>query len=416
LFAEMLLSQLRRREPGEEFQLRRRAVAWYEEHAMPEQAIGHALACHATPVAARLVNTYGQHFVNAGRIDVVRGWLEALDGALENYPPVAVSAAWIWALTGNAPRAQRALLAAERGSFDGPPPDGSASLASGISIIRAALAPLGVDRMLVDAQHAVESEPPGGPWHALAAALLGVAHLLHGSQEAASKALERAAHFGRESQPSAASFALGELSLLAAEQDDWATAEASAEESVQLVEGARLQGYMSSVLTNVARAKVAVHRADLSSARGHVAEAMRLYTVPSPGAFPWLAAQVAIALGHIFLDLDDIDAARLKSGEARRHLSRLLTEGTLREQQRQLAAEVARRSDQPHPLSAMAFTSAELRVLALLPTHLTLGEIADELHIARNTVKTHVAAVYRKLNASTRTAAVREGRTLGLLD
>jgi LuxR family maltose regulon positive regulatory protein len=55
-------------------------------------------------------------------------------------------------------------------------------------------------------------------------------------------------------------------------------------------------------------------------------------------------------------------------------------------------------------------------VLKSLRSHLTLGEIAGELYISRNTVKTQVAAVYRKLHASTRTEAVRTGRLLGLLD
>jgi LuxR family maltose regulon positive regulatory protein len=64
----------------------------------------------------------------------------------------------------------------------------------------------------------------------------------------------------------------------------------------------------------------------------------------------------------------------------------------------------------------MTLTAAELRVLDLLPTHLTLGEIADELHISRNTVKSQVAAVYRKLRAATRTEAVHEGRNLGLIE
>ena len=51
----------------------------------------------------------------------------------------------------------------------------------------------------------------------------------------------------------------------------------------------------------------------------------------------------------------------------------------------------------------MALSPAEMRVLQLLRTDLSLGEIGDELHTSRNTVKTHVAAVYRKLHCSTRT-------------
>jgi LuxR family maltose regulon positive regulatory protein len=138
--------------------------------------------------------------------------------------------------------------------------------------------------------------------------------------------------------------------------------------------------------------------------------------MPSPEAFPWFAAQISIALGRILLELDDHPAARRKVGEARRHLSRLLTEGVLRDEQRQLAADLARHGGGLRVPSAMTLTAAELRVLQLLPTHLTLGEIADELYITRNTVKTQVASLYRKLRSTTRTEAVREGRHLGLLE
>ena len=87
LFGEMLLTELRRREPGEEQRIHRRAPAWYEEHGPPDRAIAHALAARDTPTAARLVAAYGQRFYNAGRIYTVRGWLEELDdGALEEHP------------------------------------------------------------------------------------------------------------------------------------------------------------------------------------------------------------------------------------------------------------------------------------------------------------------------------------------
>src|SRR4051812_41926962 len=42
-------------------------------------------------------------------------------------------------------------------------------------------------------------------------------------------------------------------------------------------------------------------------------------------------------------------------------------------------------------------TSAELRVLPLLLTHLTLAGIADRLFLSRHTVKAQVCSLYRKL-------------------
>ena len=65
---------------------------------------------------------------------------------------------------------------------------------------------------------------------------------------------------------------------------------------------------------------------------------------------------------------------------------------------------------------AEQLTTAELRVLHFLPTHLSFPEIAGELYVSRNTVKTHVRAVYRKLMASSRSEAVQNARAAGLLD
>jgi LuxR family transcriptional regulator, maltose regulon positive regulatory protein len=60
-------------------------------------------------------------------------------------------------------------------------------------------------------------------------------------------------------------------------------------------------------------------------------------------------------------------------------------------------------------------THSETRVLHYLPTHLSAREIADELYVSVNTVKTHQRHLYQKLGARTRTEAVKKARCLGLL-
>jgi LuxR family transcriptional regulator, maltose regulon positive regulatory protein len=60
-------------------------------------------------------------------------------------------------------------------------------------------------------------------------------------------------------------------------------------------------------------------------------------------------------------------------------------------------------------------TECELRVLRYLPTNLSLRNIADELYVSVNTVKTHVRHLYAKLDARTRGEAVELARELGLL-
>lgn len=60
-------------------------------------------------------------------------------------------------------------------------------------------------------------------------------------------------------------------------------------------------------------------------------------------------------------------------------------------------------------------TESEVRVLRYLPTNLALREIAAELGVSPNTVKTHVRHLYAKLGVNGRSAAVERARTLGLL-
>jgi LuxR family maltose regulon positive regulatory protein len=417
LVAEMLLSELRRREPGEESRVHRYAAGWYEEQGQPEKAIEHALAGGDTLAAARLINRHAQTFVAAGRLRTVRRWLDALgqDG-LVSYPPLAITAAWMLALIGDSFGAQRCLHAAERGSFDGPLPDGSSSLASAITVLRASLGALGVDRMLLDAKAATQSEPPGSPWFPAAIATLGIAHALTGAPDAAVKELDLAARQGREARPpTAAVAALAELSLLAVERGDWPDAQEKADQAVDLIEIAGIEEHLFSILGYVVAARVAAHQGNQVAARRHAGTVLRMNTTLSPAVIPWLSAQVAIALAEIFLELGDFAAARVRAQEAGWHLDGLLTEGALRQQLGRVLARLAGEGGHVRVPSAMALTRAEIRVLQLLPTHLSLGQIGEELYISRNTVKAHLTAIRRKLQCSSRNEIVARGRDLGLL-
>jgi LuxR family transcriptional regulator, maltose regulon positive regulatory protein len=62
-----------------------------------------------------------------------------------------------------------------------------------------------------------------------------------------------------------------------------------------------------------------------------------------------------------------------------------------------------------------ALTKSETRVLRYLPTHLNAPEIAAELSISANTVRTHMRHVYQKLGAHNRHEAVQRARAAGLL-
>jgi LuxR family maltose regulon positive regulatory protein len=54
-------------------------------------------------------------------------------------------------------------------------------------------------------------------------------------------------------------------------------------------------------------------------------------------------------------------------------------------------------------------------VLRYLPTSLTVPEIADQLYVSVNTVRTHTRHIYDKLGAHRRLEAVELARDLGVL-
>lgn len=66
-------------------------------------------------------------------------------------------------------------------------------------------------------------------------------------------------------------------------------------------------------------------------------------------------------------------------------------------------------------LAGEHLTERELIVLRYLPTMLKAGEIANDLFVSVNTVKAHLRSIYRKMDVTTRRAAVERARDLNLL-
>ena len=60
-------------------------------------------------------------------------------------------------------------------------------------------------------------------------------------------------------------------------------------------------------------------------------------------------------------------------------------------------------------------SEAELRVVRYLPGNLEAPEIAAELFVSPNTVRTHIRHIYAKLDAHSRKEAVERARGLGLI-
>ena len=80
---------------------------------------------------------------------------------------------------------------------------------------------------------------------------------------------------------------------------------------------------------------------------------------------------------------------------------------------------LAGRTPAPPPAAAQPpldpLSNSEIRVLRYLPTNLSAPEIASELYVSRNTVKTHIQRLYTKLGTHRRGETVARARALGML-
>jgi LuxR family maltose regulon positive regulatory protein len=123
------------------------------------------------------------------------------------------------------------------------------------------------------------------------------------------------------------------------------------------------------------------------------------------------------------LDLAEPDGALLwfvlypVPGLLQSHTGHRTAHATLTTEIQELLAGSERRlSAAPGPQPLLEpLSDSELRILRYLPTNLTAPEIAAELSVSRNTVKTHLRNLYAKLGTHRRADTVARARGLGLL-
>jgi LuxR family maltose regulon positive regulatory protein len=108
-------------------------------------------------------------------------------------------------------------------------------------------------------------------------------------------------------------------------------------------------------------------------------------------------------------------AGHLRHGTAHRALVEALLEGMLEQRTGPVAAVGGRSPQVEFPVLVESLSEREHVVLRYLPSMLSAGEIAAELYVSVNTVKTHIKSIYRKLDANRRWDAVRRARQLNLL-
>jgi LuxR family maltose regulon positive regulatory protein len=414
LFRDLLRSELDRLEPESVPALHARAAAWCETNGEPEMAVEHAHAAGDTRRVARLVLGLTFPTYADGRVDAARRWFRWFEdeGLIEQYQPIAVLGAVMHALVGDPAAAELWATSAERGSYDGALPDGS-SMDSWLAQLRAFLCRDGVARMRRDAEIAREGLAPASPWRPAALVLEGISYVVDGDPDRAdpilTHAVDVASHVGAVP---AASVALAERAVLAMDHDDWAAAEALTAHALALVRGARLDDYGPICLLWAVAARVSLHRGDIDGARERALRAAR--TRPAlTYAIPFFSVQARLELARAYLELADAAGARVVLREARDILHLRPDLGVLPRQADELRAKL--QAIRGGSVGVSSLTSAELRLLPLLSTHLSFREIGERLYVSRHTVKTQAISVYRKLGVASRSEAIERVHQIGLL-
>ena len=414
LFREHLLERLRRSDPLSEPALHRRAGAWCAESGDMDGAIRHALEAGDRESAASILWQLTLPYESQGRSATLQRWLALFTPAdMAQFPSLAVTAGWSELDAGDGRRAADWAAMATAAGRDQVVADGS-PVAGLAALLEAAIAEHGVVEAQASAVLATEMLPRDSPLQAVCLLLLGATALVRDDRDAARELLTDGVRIATlHDVPSPRTIGLAQLALLDIQDGRWEHAHELMHRARSFQHRDGLRDYATQAGVFAVSALVSAQRGDHPSAHADALIAARLLAIQR-GFIPWLGAQTRWVLADAQLRLGELDAARTYAEEALREVQKDPGALVLREQIERSRTAIDEAGG--GAASIQALTTAELRTLQYLPTHLSLREIGERLHVSRNTVKTHTVAIYRKLEASSRSAAVERARALGLLE
>ena len=410
LFAELLRAELERRSPKLVRSRLARAAAWHEHYGSPTEGFTYAHACGDLTRAGRIAWASANMLLATGRIETLRAWARRLTAdEIAADTQLALFAGWIALLTGDVATATRATAAAEAGTdLDAPSADGASSLHVAVANLRGTLAPAGIGQMLTDGEFVRDTErAQGGDRLVEGLRMVGTARLLSGRPAEAVEPLSEMLLLST-GDPARAHHhinALGLLSLAAADMGDWPRARRLAREALATIDGYGLGDMIASLTGLTAHAVALTHEGLLTRAEAELDRLVEL--APLTRAARWLEADISLRRAEMRLAHGDVARALECEELARNALSGYPDADALEARLEALRRRIASGRD-------LELTPSELRIVPFLPTHLSLQEIGERVHLSRATVKTHVGAIYRKLRVSGRSQAVDRLDELGL--
>ena len=411
LMRDTLQAELQLIEPELEPLLRLRASRWYCGRGDTQRAIEQTVAAGDPKLTGDLLWPGILTYLTHGRGDLVRGWLGNFSPDRIGYhAPLALAASLSALVAGNLHDAQHWSLTASDalGRSSGKT---RRLLATGTAVVEALGAP--VSRMGEIAAGAAESEPEHSPWRPVCLMLKAVAVHLQGDRAGAELVLEEGIRLSGSGYPSVTSLCLAQRAMIAIEREDWELASELTDRAAMVVEEWGLTMEPLSAIVFAAAAASRAHHGRIDEAKHDLRRGIDLLAALGDFA-PWYGAEARILLAHASLWLADVVGARTLLAEASR-FARRTPEAEIFSQWFEHAWAYMDTLAETTLAGPSSLTIAELRILRFLPSHRSFREIASQLGVSANTVKTQAHAVYRKLGAASRSEAVAQAMEAGLL-
>jgi LuxR family maltose regulon positive regulatory protein len=428
LFRDALRRELEVLEADQVQALTVRAADWFLGQGQVEEAVRHQLAAGDSDHAATLLASSIRWFVDRG---LFRTYLQlgsqVPTAVAGTHPDLCVSLAWAAALTGQVELVRPWLEAAEPALRDESRPlHGWTSMRAAARTVRAMSGYVGKpDRTaaIADAEEAVSLETdPAVTGCAVARMALGRVLQDAGEPEAAVEVLGAVMRSPVAGTPGILRLqAAGALASALLDTDRTAAADRVCRDMTAAADALEAQWGDAAgpalTLLRTARGRAAYARGEIADSRGQLTRAVAL-------------ARVCGDASHLILALTALAQAELGAGDAAASAATLAeahdtaeSEAILPAALRELHAAEARigrhqpdlaRPGELRPL-VEDLTEREVSILRALQGQLSQREIGAEMFISVNTVKGYTKSLYRKLDVTSRQAAVQRGRALGLI-
>ncbi|WP_316770338.1 helix-turn-helix transcriptional regulator [Streptomyces sasae] len=397
--------------------LHRSAAQWYARQGHTTAAVRHWMLGGDESAAVATVLEGWEKALSAGRGEQVSQWLDLLPSRTVAGDARLCVVAAMAALSAGAPETARRWLDVARLRQTGRQTVGEGSTVSDAAAVAQAVAccllgeVLTADRL---GESAAGGTLPLTAWRALAGTARGAALLWTRRYEEAEALLGEATRDAYAAGHGLALVrALGLRTVCALLAGRHESARIMSDEALDEVATLGLDRHFVSVPANIGRAGLLLEEGLVDEAERVLADAEAVLAgSPRTESEPHMRALWHFTRSQLESARGDTDAARKSREAAQRAAARCESPGILTDLLGRSGEETVVLPAAPRPQD---LSLGERRVLRALCGTLTLREIASELYVSHNTVKTQVRAIFRKLDAHDRGEAVARARQCGVL-